>query len=70
VVEESTAAVDAASLLFVPFVLQVGDARLSLFSTLATFGTAHDVTLAELHIESFFPADKETEQTLRQMFPR
>jgi hypothetical protein len=62
--------VDTASLLFVPFVLRTGEGQLSFFSTLATFGTAHDVTLAELHIESFFPTDKATEQTLREMFPR
>jgi transcriptional regulator with XRE-family HTH domain len=69
VVEESSTPVDTASLLFVPFVLEAGERRLSFFSTLATFGTAHDVTLAELHIESFFPSDKATEQTLREMFP-
>lgn len=39
---------------------------LAFFSTLATFGTALDVTAAELVIESFFPADKATERALRQ----
>ena len=39
--------------------------ELSFFSTLATFGTALDITLAELSIESFFPADEATERTLR-----
>ena len=38
---------------------------LSLFSTLATFGTALDITLAELSIESFFPADAATEGHFR-----
>lgn len=33
---------------------------LSFISTVATFGTAIDVTLAELSIEAFFPADAET----------
>lgn len=33
---------------------------LSFFTTAARFGTAADVTLAELTIESFFPADAET----------
>jgi transcriptional regulator with XRE-family HTH domain len=41
------------------------DGELSFFSTIATFGTALDVTLAELAIESFFPADRETEAALR-----
>lgn len=54
------------SLLFVPLRLRAPDGvELSLFSTLATFGTALDITLAELSIESFFPADKATEAALR-----
>ena len=32
---------------------------LRLLSTVTTFGTAHDVTLAELSIEGFVPADEE-----------
>jgi hypothetical protein len=36
-----------------------------LFSTIATFGTATDITIAELAIESFFPADAETAAVLR-----
>ena len=38
--------------------------RLSFFTTAARFGTAADVTLAELTIESFFPADAETARRL------
>ena len=38
----------------------------ALFSTLATFGTALDITLAELSIESFFPADPATEAYFRR----
>jgi transcriptional regulator with XRE-family HTH domain len=64
-----TTAVDPASMLFVPFCLRTraGD-DLTFFSTLATFGTALDITLAELSIESFFPADSTTEAALRAMF--
>ena len=39
--------------------------ELSFFSTIATFGTALDITLAELAIEAFFPADAETAAYLR-----
>jgi hypothetical protein len=39
--------------------------ELSFFSTVATFGTALDITLAELAIECFFPADPQTEAALR-----
>ena len=64
-----TTAVDTASMLFVPFCLRTpaGD-ELTFFSTLATFGTPLDITLAELSIESFFPADSTTETALRAAF--
>ncbi|HUR13081.1 MAG TPA: helix-turn-helix transcriptional regulator [Mycobacteriales bacterium] len=37
---------------------------LSFFTTAATFGTAADVTLSELTVESFFPADEATRLAL------
>jgi transcriptional regulator with XRE-family HTH domain len=37
-----------------------GDTSLKLFTTIATLGTAHDVTLQEIRIECFFPADAAT----------
>jgi MmyB-like transcription regulator ligand binding domain len=52
---------DPARSLFIP--LQLGE--LSFFSTIARFGTALDVTVAELAIESFFPADDHTAAALR-----
>jgi transcriptional regulator with XRE-family HTH domain len=56
---------NAASLLFVPMVMRTGAGeQLSFFSTLATFGTALDITVAELSIESFFPADAATVEAL------
>lgn len=61
------AGVDAtpASMLFIPMRIRHGDRELSFFSTLATFGTAVDITVADLAIESFFPADAATEAALR-----
>lgn len=50
--------------LFVPLVLTHGGQRLRFFSTVAIFGTALDVTVAELAIESFFPADGPTAAAL------
>jgi transcriptional regulator with XRE-family HTH domain len=44
--------------------LELDKVKLTLFSTLTTFGTARDVTLAELSIEAFFPADAETAAAL------
>lgn len=37
---------------------------LNLFSTIATLGTPHDITLQELRIESLFPADEATQTSL------
>ncbi|HUN50435.1 MAG TPA: helix-turn-helix transcriptional regulator [Candidatus Sulfotelmatobacter sp.] len=39
-----------------------GDTALRLFTTIATLGTPHDVTLQEIRIECFFPADAATRQ--------
>jgi hypothetical protein len=65
VVDDPTASGDPASMLFVPLVLRLGDDELTFFSTVATFGTALDITLAELAIESFFPGDAATEARMR-----
>jgi transcriptional regulator with XRE-family HTH domain len=42
----------------VPLRLLIGDAELELITTLTRFGTAVDVTLAELRLEAFLPADE------------
>lgn len=42
---------------------------LSLHSTVTTFGSPHDVTLAELAIESFFPADAASRALLNRLTP-
>lgn len=52
--------------ILVPLVLAVGDGvELSFFTMLTTFGTPLDVTLDELSVELFFPADDPTERALR-----
>lgn len=48
-----------------PLRLRVGGAELALLSTVATFGTPLDVTVAELVVETFFPADEATGRWLR-----
>ncbi len=55
---------DLAGRLFVPLAIRSGNAVLRFFSTVATFGTALDITVAELAIESFFPADPSTAAAL------
>jgi transcriptional regulator with XRE-family HTH domain len=61
----SPAAAEPAAMLFHPLRLCSAAGELQFFSTLATFGTALDITLAELAIESFFPADDHTTAALR-----
>jgi transcriptional regulator with XRE-family HTH domain len=54
----------------VPLHLLTGEGALTLFSTTTIFGTPVDVTLSELAIEAFFPADAETAQALQRMAER
>lgn len=56
---------EGAEKVFVPLRLRYRDAELAFFSTVVTFGTALDITLAELVIEAFFPADEATSAALR-----
>ncbi len=51
----------------VPLDLDTTEGRLSLISTTMVFGTAMDVTLAELAIEAFFPANSETTARLNAL---
>ncbi len=51
----------------VPLRFATDTGTLSLFSTTTVFGTPVDVTLAELAIESFFPADTATVELLRKL---
>lgn len=44
----------------VPLRYRTPDGELNLMTTLSHFGTALDVTVAELRLEAFLPADKET----------
>jgi len=50
----------------VPLIVEVGDRRLSFLSMTMMFGTPIDVTLAEIAIETFLPADAETATLLLQ----
>lgn len=49
----------------VPLRLRSEEGELEFFSTMTVFGTAVDITVAELAIESFFPADERTAALLR-----
>ncbi|MEZ5219430.1 MAG: helix-turn-helix transcriptional regulator [Ilumatobacteraceae bacterium] len=43
--------------LLVPCELDIGGTRISMFTTLTSFGTPMDITLDELAVELFFPSD-------------
>ncbi|MDB5417217.1 MAG: transcriptional regulator, family [Phenylobacterium sp.] len=51
----------------VPLQLQHEDGLLSFLSTRTVFGTAVDITLAELTLETFFPADSATAAALQAL---
>jgi transcriptional regulator with XRE-family HTH domain len=50
----------------VPLRLRCAEGELRLLTTLTSFATAVDVTLAELHLEAFLPADAATAEVLRK----
>ena len=64
-VSHDAPALDAAlSAIAVPFQLVTPNGLLSFISTTTIFGTPVDVTLQELAVESFFPADERTAKVL------
>jgi transcriptional regulator with XRE-family HTH domain len=60
---------DASTEPFLAMELVKDDLRLSFFTTIASLGTPYDITLHELRVESFFPADEATDQILRAATP-
>jgi transcriptional regulator with XRE-family HTH domain len=51
----------------VPFRLATIDGELSFFSTTTMFGTPVDITVSELAIEAFLPADAQTAEIMRRV---
>ena len=56
----------SASGLLVPLRYTVGDHRFELFTTIATIDAPLDVTVSELRIETFWPADAESDAAWRR----
>lgn len=54
--------------LLLPIHIRKEDLDLRLFTTIMTLGTPQDVTLQELRIETFFPADQDSERCWQQNF--
>lgn len=57
---------DGIERLVLPCVMQLGGRRATLLSTIATLGAARDLTLSELKLELFYPADDATRALLQE----
>ena len=54
----------------IPIEMRFGDQTLRFISTIATLGSPHDITLQELRIETFHPADEATADIARSVAAR
>lgn len=52
----------------VPITYRVGDDEVSLFTTISIIGDAHDLTLAELRLETFWPVDERSNRSWQRLF--
>ena len=53
--------------LLLPVHYRSDDIEVRLLTTIATIGAPYDITLEELRLETFYPADSESEQVLRSL---
>lgn len=44
----------------IPMILRIGGRELRLFSTITTFGTPMDISIEEIAVESYYPADQQS----------
>ncbi|PWU25596.1 MAG: transcriptional regulator [Candidatus Rokuibacteriota bacterium] len=58
---------DAAPAPFLAIELRKGDTHLKFFTTLTSLGVPYDITLHELRVECFFPADEASDALLRDL---
>ncbi len=58
---------DASTAPFLAVELAKDDVRVKFFSTLTSLGVPYDITLEELRIECFFPADGPSEELMRRL---
>ena len=68
-IEDGRPEVPRGGAIAVPLRLRHGDGELAFISTITTFGTAIDITAAELSIEAFLPADAATAEAVRAAAP-
>jgi transcriptional regulator with XRE-family HTH domain len=58
---------DAPAAPFLTIEMHKADVHLKFFTTMTTLGTPYDITLHELRIENYFPADEATDAILRRL---
>ncbi len=58
---------DASTAPFLAVEFRTAELELRDFTALTSLGTPHDITLQELRVESFFPADEATEEAARRL---
>lgn len=58
--EEAGGSIEQESDVVIPMIIRIDGRELQLFSTITTFGTPMDITLAEVAVESYYPADAES----------
>jgi len=63
----ATLDLDVSTAPFLPIEFSKDGLTFRYFTTLTTLGTPHDITLQELRVESFFPADEATESASRRL---
>jgi transcriptional regulator with XRE-family HTH domain len=66
VADPATETANLADRIFVPLRIMSGNRELQFLNMVATFGTALDITAAELVIEAFYPGDPATYEALRE----
>ncbi|NEC67890.1 helix-turn-helix transcriptional regulator [Streptomyces sp. SID9727] len=58
--EAEGASIAAGADVVIPMILRLGGREVRMFSTITTFGTPMDITLDEIAIELYYPADEES----------
>ena len=70
VADLETKSPDARAMPVLPLVITRGGLRLSWFTTITTFGTPQDVTMQELRVVMFYPADEATDRFTHDLATR
>ena len=65
---ESGTVVEESFVPYIPLELRAGDRVLRFLSSISTLGAPQDVSLQELRIEAYFPADDDTDRQARRDF--